>query len=118
MARTRAQSLLKSRSKIRAPARPKKAAAAQSTTADATVAALAAHGIDTIYALPGVHSDDFFDALARNAGIIRTVHPRHEQGAAYMALGASLVRGDIAVCNVVPGPGVLNAAADASLLPR
>ena len=111
MARTRAQSLLKSRSKIRAPARPKKAAAAQSTTADATVAALAAHGIDTIYALPGVHNDDFFDALARNAGIIRTVHPRHEQGAAYMALGAALATGAAQAYCVVPGPGLLNSSA-------
>src|SRR5690606_6282831 len=38
-------------------------------------------------------------------------HTRHEQGAAYMALGASLAKGDIAVCNVVPGPGLLNAGA-------
>ena len=55
-----------------------------------------AHGLDTIYALPGVHNDDFFDALARNADEIRTVHTRHEQGAAYMALGAALGDGKAA----------------------
>ena len=33
------------------------------TTAEATVAALIAHGIDTVYALPGVHNDHLFDAL-------------------------------------------------------
>ena len=37
------------------------------TTAEATVAALIAHGIDTIYALPGVHNDHLFDALFKAA---------------------------------------------------
>jgi acetolactate synthase I/II/III large subunit len=81
------------------------------TTADATVAALAAHGIHTIYALPGVHNDDFFDTLARNSETIRTVHPRHEQGAGYMALGAALATGEAQTYCVVPGPGFLNSSA-------
>src|SRR5690348_16645429 len=33
------------------------------TTAEATVASLAAHGIDTLYALPGVQNDHLLDAL-------------------------------------------------------
>src|SRR2546430_9281158 len=33
------------------------------TTAEATVGALIAHGIDTVYALPGVHNDPLFDTL-------------------------------------------------------
>jgi acetolactate synthase I/II/III large subunit len=81
------------------------------TTGEAVVAALLAHGLDTLYALPGIHNDDFFDALARNAGKIRTVHSRHEQGAAYMALGAALATGKPQAYAVVPGPGLLNAAA-------
>jgi acetolactate synthase-1/2/3 large subunit len=81
------------------------------TTAEAAVDALSAHGLDTIYALPGVHNDDFLDALARNAATIRTVHTRHEQGAAYMALGAALATGKPQAFCVVPGPGLLNAAA-------
>ena len=66
------------------------------TTADAAVAALAAHGIDTIYALPGVHNDDFFDALAKQTAEHRSAPciTRHEQGAAYMALGAALATGE------------------------
>ena len=40
-------------------------AATRMTTAEATLGALLAHGLDTIYALPGVHNDDFFDALAK-----------------------------------------------------
>src|SRR5262249_56151639 len=85
------------------------------TTAEATVATLLAHGIDTVYALPGVHNDHLFDALfkAQNLGAqsrMRTVHARHEQGAAYMALGAALATGRPQVYSVVPGPGLLNSA--------
>src|SRR6202008_2461040 len=79
-------------------------------------AALLAHGLDTIYVLPGIHNDDFFDALARAQGAkrgakLRTVHTRHEQGTAYMALGAALATGKPQAYCVVPGPGLLNAAA-------
>jgi acetolactate synthase-1/2/3 large subunit len=81
------------------------------TTAEATVAALIAHGLDTIYALPGVHNDALFDALFKAADQIRTVHTRHEQGAAYMALGAALATGRTQAYSVVPGPGLLNSSA-------
>jgi len=90
---------------------PTKTAATRMTTAEATVAALLAHGLDAIYVLPGVHNDDFFDALAKNAAKIRTIHTRHEQGAAYMALGAALATGRPQAYCVVPGPGLLNSAA-------
>jgi acetolactate synthase I/II/III large subunit len=81
------------------------------TTAEATVAALIAHGIDTVYALPGVHNDHLFDALFRAADRIRTVHTRHEQGAGDMALGAALATGRAQSYAVVPGPGLLNSGA-------
>src|SRR5215207_7350890 len=80
------------------------------TTAEATVAALIAHGLDTVYALPGVHNDHLFDALFKAKDRIRTVHTRHEQGAAYMALGAALATGKPQAYAVVPGPGFLNSA--------
>ena len=81
------------------------------TTADATVASLLAHGLDVVYLLPGIHNDDFFDALARNRGKIRAVHTRHEQAAGYMALGAALATGKPQAYCVVPGPGLLNSSA-------
>ncbi len=81
------------------------------TTAEATVSALIAHGIQTIYALPGVHNDALFDALFKAADHIRVVHTRHEQGAAYLALGAALATGEPQAYSVVPGPGLLNSAA-------
>jgi acetolactate synthase I/II/III large subunit len=81
------------------------------TTGEAVVAALIAHGIDAVYALPGIHNDHLFDALFKASDRIRTVHSRHEQGAAYMALGAALATGKPQVYSVVPGPGLLNSAA-------
>src|SRR5579863_5204904 len=91
-----------------------KPAAAQATTmtsAEAVVATLIRHGLDTIYALPGVQNDLLFDALFKVSDRLRTVHPRHEQGAAYMALGAALATGKPQAFAVVPGPGLLNAGA-------
>jgi acetolactate synthase I/II/III large subunit len=81
------------------------------TAAEATVASLIAHGVDTIYALPGVHNDFLFDALFKAGDKIRTVHSRHEQGAAYMALGAAAATNKPHPYAVVPGPGLLNTSA-------
>src|ERR1043165_6006386 len=83
----------------------------QMTTAEAIVAGLIAHGLDTIYALPGVQNDLLFDAVFKSSDRVRTVHTRHEQGAAYMALGAALATGKPQAFAVVPGPGLLNASA-------
>jgi acetolactate synthase-1/2/3 large subunit len=81
------------------------------STAEATIAALLAHGLDTVYALPGVHNDHLFDAFQRAGDALRVVHSRHEQGAAYMALGAALATGKPQAYCVVPGPGLLNSGA-------
>ena len=82
-----------------------------STCAEAVVGTLAAHGVTTLYALPGVHNDPLFDALYKAQGDIAVVHTRHEQGAAYMALGAALATGRPQAYAVVPGPGLLNTGA-------
>lgn len=81
------------------------------TTAEATVESLLRHGIDQIYALPGVHNDHLFDAIHRSDGRMRVLHTRHEQTAAYMALGAAMATGRPQAFSVVPGPGMLNASA-------
>jgi acetolactate synthase-1/2/3 large subunit len=78
---------------------------------DALVRGLLRWGVDTLFCVPGVQLDDFFDAVARLGASIRVVHARHEQAAAYMAFGYAMVTGKPGVCAVVPGPGVLNAAA-------
>jgi acetolactate synthase-1/2/3 large subunit len=81
-----------------------------STIARLVIEAIRMAGIDTLFCLPGVQNDDFFDALV-DAPDIRPIVSRHEQGAAYMANGASLVAGKPAAFCVVPGPGLLNASA-------
>jgi acetolactate synthase-1/2/3 large subunit len=81
------------------------------TTGEATVASLAANGIETLFCLPGVQNDYLFDALHKAQDRIRPIHTRHEQGAAYMALGAAMASGRPAAYAVVPGPGFLNTTA-------
>ncbi len=81
------------------------------TTAEAVLETLLEHGIDTLFALPGVHNDPLFDAAHKASERMRVIHPRHEQTAAYMALGAALVTGKPQAFAVVPGPGILNASA-------
>lgn len=93
--------------------RTKKArpALTEMSAGEAAVATLIAHGLDTVYALPGVHNDHLFDAFQRASESLRVVHTRHEQGAAYMALGAALSTGKPQAYAVVPGPGLLNSGA-------
>jgi len=88
-----------------------KPAVSEMSTGEAAVATLIAHGLDTVYALPGVHNDHLFDAFQRASERLRVVHTRHEQGAAYMALGAALATGRPQAYAVVPGPGLLNTGA-------
>jgi acetolactate synthase-1/2/3 large subunit len=80
-------------------------------TAEAVVASLLANGIDTLYCVPGVQNDVLLDAFHQAGERIRIVHTRHEQGAAYMALGAAMATGKPSVYAVVPGPGFLNSTA-------
>lgn len=81
------------------------------TTADIMVDALVENGVDTVFGIPGAHSYELSDALARRANDIRFIHTRHEQGAGYMAYGYAKSSGKAGVFTVVPGPGVLNAGA-------
>jgi acetolactate synthase-1/2/3 large subunit len=81
------------------------------TGGQAIVRSLKAHGIDTLFALPGVQLDHFFNALYDEGNSIRAIQPRHEQGAAYMAYGYALASGKVGAFAVVPGPGLLNTTA-------
>ena len=81
------------------------------TGGQAMVRSLRAYGIDTLFALPGVQLDHFFNALYDEGNSIRAIQPRHEQGAAYMAYGFALSSGRVGAFAVVPGPGLLNTTA-------
>ena len=84
---------------------------AKVTGGEAIVQSLIAHGVDTVFGLPGVQSDHLFNAFYDNRDKLRVIHTRHEQGAAYMALGYALSSDKVGVFSVVPGPGFLNATA-------
>lgn len=81
------------------------------TGGEALVSALLSHGIETIFGLPGVQNDYFYNAVYDAGDRLRVIHSRHEQGAAYMALGYALAANRVGVYNVVPGPGFLNTTA-------
>jgi acetolactate synthase-1/2/3 large subunit len=81
------------------------------TTAQTVVSMLEVNGIDTLFCLPGVQNDPFFDALYDRTNAIRPIHARHEQACAYMALGYAMASGKPSAYVVVPGPGFLNTTA-------
>src|SRR5260370_7691480 len=80
------------------------------TGGEAIVAALRRHGIDTIFALPGVQIYGLFNALYDARDSICTIGARHEQACGYMALGYARSTGRPAVCAVVPGPAMFNSS--------
>lgn len=75
----------------------------------AIVEAARANGMQTIFGVPGAQIYPLFDAL--HGTDVAVIVPRHEQAAAYMAMGYAKSTGRTGVFTVVPGPGVLNAAA-------
>lgn len=81
------------------------------TVAELTVGSLISNGLDTLYCLPGLQLDPFLDACYDTTDKLRIIHTRHEQGAAYMAMGAQVATGRPQAYCVVPGAGFLNSTA-------
>ena len=75
----------------------------------AIVEAARANGMTTIFGVPGAQIYPLFDAL--HGTDVDVIVPRHEQAAAYMAMGYAKSTGRTGIFTVVPGPGVLNASA-------
>lgn len=73
---------------------------------EALVSLLEAHGVDTIFGIPGVHNIEMYRALPRSG--IRHVLTRHEQGAGFMADGYARASGKPGVCFTITGPGLTN----------
>ncbi|MCC5983042.1 MAG: hypothetical protein JJU42_01645, partial [Rhodobacteraceae bacterium] len=69
---------------------------------------LRAHGVDTVFGIPGVHTIELYRGLAGSG--IRHVTPRHEQGAGFMADGYARASGRPGVCFIISGPGMTNIA--------
>jgi acetolactate synthase I/II/III large subunit len=79
------------------------------TGGEAIVSGLVAHGVDTVFGLPGAQIYGLFDAFQQAQ--LKVIGARHEQACGYMAYGYARSTGKVGVFSVVPGPGVLNAAA-------
>lgn len=79
------------------------------TGGQAVVAALAAHGVDTVFGIPGTHNLEIYRHLPAYG--VRHVGTRHEQGAGYAADGYARSSGRPGVAVVTSGPALLNAAA-------
>jgi acetolactate synthase-1/2/3 large subunit len=82
---------------------------ARMTGAQAAIAALHAHGVDTVFGIPGVHTLPLYDAMRSTPGI-RHILARHEQGAGFMAEGYARASGRVGVACTITGPGVTNIA--------
>ncbi|MBB5701169.1 acetolactate synthase-1/2/3 large subunit [Ochrobactrum daejeonense] len=77
------------------------------TVGQALIHLLEAHGVDTVFGIPGVHTAELYRGLAGSN--IRHVTPRDEQDAGFMADGYARVSGKPGVCLLITGPGLTNA---------
>lgn len=73
-------------------------------------------GVDTIFGLPGDGVDGFFEALRTHQKELRFIQVRHEEAAAFAAVGYAKYTGRLGVCVATSGPGgihLLNGLYDA-----
>ena len=73
----------------------------------AVVETLAAHGVDTLFGIPGTHNLELYRHFGDNG--VRAITPRHEQGAGYAAEAYARVSGRPGVVVTTSGPGLTNA---------
>ena len=72
------------------------------TGGEAIVSGLVAHGVDTVFGLPGAQVYGLFDAF--HQAQLKVIGARHEQACGYMAFGYARSTGRPGVFSVVPGP--------------
>jgi pyruvate dehydrogenase (quinone) len=85
-------------------------------TSDVIVERLIEWGVDTIFGLPGDGIDGFFEALRTHQDKIKFIQVRHEEAAAFAAVGYAKYTGRLGVCCATSGPGgihLLNGLYDA-----
>lgn len=83
---------------------------------DLVVERLIEWGVDTIFGFPGDGVDGFFEALRTHQDKLRFIQVRHEEAAAFAAVGYAKFTGRIGVCCATSGPGgihLLNGLYDA-----
>jgi len=80
------------------------------TGADVVLKVLEEEDVEVIFGIPGGSTIPVFDRLYHKteAGELRFVLTRHEQGAAHAADGYARATGRVGVCTATSGPGALN----------
>jgi len=81
----------------------------KTTGGEAIIDSVIANGVDTIFGIPGAQIYPLFDGMYKHK--LNLIVPRHEQSAAYMAMGYAKSSGKTGTFAVVPGPGILNTTA-------
>src|SRR6201990_71450 len=86
------------------------------TVADMIIERLIDWGVDTIFGLPGDGVNGLFEALRTHKEKIQFIQVRHEEAAAFAAVGYAKFSGRLGVCIATSGPGgihLLNGLYDA-----
>jgi pyruvate dehydrogenase (quinone) len=86
------------------------------TVAEMLVERLIDWGVDTIFGYPGDGINGVFEALRTNQERLRFIQVRHEESAAFAAVGYAKYTGRLGVCVATSGPGgihLLNGLYDA-----
>jgi pyruvate dehydrogenase (quinone) len=86
------------------------------TVADLLVERLIDWGVDTIFGLPGDGVNGLFEGLRTHQDKLKFVQVRHEEAAAFAAVGYAKFTGRLGVCIATSGPGgihLLNGLYDA-----
>ncbi|QNI31947.1 pyruvate oxidase [Alloacidobacterium dinghuense] len=83
---------------------------------DLIVERLIEWGVDTMFGFPGDGVDGFFEALRTHKDKLKFIQVRHEEAAAFAAVGYAKYTGRLGVCCATSGPGgvhLLNGLYDA-----
>ena len=78
------------------------------TCGEALMLLLEEYGVSIVFGIPGEHTLELYRGIEGSQ--VRSVSPRNEQGASFMADGYARVTGQPGVCTLITGPGVTNAA--------
>src|ERR1700757_5321195 len=78
------------------------------TGGEAIVNGLVAHGVDTVFGLPGAQIYGLFDAFQQAQ--LKVIGARHEQACGYIAFGYARSSGRPGGFSVGPGPGGPNSS--------
>jgi Thiamine pyrophosphate-requiring enzymes [acetolactate synthase, pyruvate dehydrogenase (cytochrome), glyoxylate carboligase, phosphonopyruvate decarboxylase] len=81
----------------------------ESTVSDVLVEQMAEWGVEYVFGIPGTSSLGIIEAIRKNEGI-KYIQVRHEESAAFMASAYGKLKGHVAACLTVAGPGATNLA--------